>query len=166
MTTTMRWAEVDSDNEEEIARQAELKAKKLEEELKKKAEEEKEEEEQKDEFDEDGNLIIKGPTKKQLGPSVSLRKLKLPLGQSENASGLKRFLMARPRSRSRVQVVESVKLGTKTCTKCYRALHQPDLEELKRIEAERKAEAEAKLAEDARIKAEKEEARKLRRGPE
>ena len=157
-------AEVDSDNEEEIARQAELKAKKLEEELKKKAEEEKEEEEQKDEFDEDGNLIIKGPTKKQLEAKRLLKEAKAAARAERERIRAEKVLDGT----AKVKITCSgcgkrYKLGTKTCTKCYRALHQPDLEELKRIEAERKAEAEAKLAEDARIKAEKEEARKLRR---
>lgn len=159
-------AEVDSDNEEEIARQAELKARKLEEEMRKKVEEEKEEQEQdqEDEFDEDGNLIIKGPSKKQLEAKRLLREAKAAAKAERERIRAEKVLSGT----AKVKITctgcgKRFKVGTKTCTKCFRALPQPDWDELKRIEDEQRVAAEEKIAEDERIKAEKEEARKLRR---
>ena len=157
--------EIDSDNEEELLKQAELKAKRLEEELRKKAEEEaEEEEEQKDEFDEDGNLVIKGPTKRQLEAKRLLKEAKAAARAERERIRAEKVLSGT----AKVKVTctgcgKRFKVGSKTCTKCYRALPQPDMAELARIEEEQKREAEAKIAEDARLKAKKEEERKLRR---
>lgn len=126
--------------------------------------EEKVEEEEVDEFDEDGNLIIKGPTKAELEAKRLRKEAKAGAKLERENKRAAKLLDGTAKVKIKCEGCgKRFKIGTKACNKCFRGLKQPDLEEIARLEAEAKAEAEAKLADAARVQAEKDEARRLRR---
>jgi Ca2+-binding EF-hand superfamily protein len=127
-------------------------------------EEPAEEEDDEPEFDEEGNVIIKGPTKAQLEAKRLRKEAKAAAKAERERVRAEKLLDGSAKVKIKCDGCgKRFKIGTKSCNKCFRALKQPDLEEIARIEAEAKAEAEAKLAEVARLAQEKAEFRKQRR---